>query len=379
MARPFEGLTDKLGITRLATLTGLDRVGYPVVAAIRPMSRNLTVSMGKGATVERAQLSAIMEAAELHFSERPHVPLVDVQFSHMEPGSALDPSLLDDSESDPGLLDRTLEWLKGKDVQTGRDIWVPWQAISMDYSAKVESSTRVASTGGTGLAAALSHDEAVLHGLYEVIERDNHATWNALCDQDRLATLVDPSSVSSESVQAMRDSIAEAELHVWIWDMTGKSRIPSYLVEVLDYASGAPVPFAQGAATHSCAGVAVEKAMAEALQVRLTYISGSRDDLEWSDYGDRYDSVVKSRRWLQQVPLLYRGFEEDGDAGDGNATVALAGLCQRLQQLDCRSVIVVPLSPVDCSVSAVKVIVPSLRDTPDANYYENQRRQNRGN
>lgn len=378
MARPFAGLTDELGITRLATLTGLDRVGYPVVAAIRPTSRNLTVSMGKGATTERAQLSAIMEAAELHFSERPHAPLVDVQFSHMEPGSALDPSLLDGFESVSGAPDTPLDWLKGKDVHSGRDIWVPWQAISMDYSTKTGHSACAGNTSGTGLAAALSHDEAVLHGLCEVIERDNHAKWNALSDKERLKTLIDPASVSSDSVQSMRERISEAELHIWIWDVTGSSGIPSYLVEVLDYAPGAPVPFAQGAATHLRAGVAVEKALAEALQVRLTYISGSRDDLDWSDYGDRYDAVVGSRRWLQHVPLQYRAFCGDGEAESENATVAIENLCLHLQRSGCRNVVVVPLSPEDNSVSVVKVIVPSLRDTPDANYYEEQRRQSRG-
>ena len=39
-----------VGITRLADVTGLDRVGLPVVLAVRPLGRSLAVSQGKGLT-----------------------------------------------------------------------------------------------------------------------------------------------------------------------------------------------------------------------------------------------------------------------------------------------------------------------------------------
>ena len=41
-------LLARMGITRIANLTGLDRVGIPVVSVMRPNSRSLSVSQGKG-------------------------------------------------------------------------------------------------------------------------------------------------------------------------------------------------------------------------------------------------------------------------------------------------------------------------------------------
>src|SRR4051812_28921774 len=38
----------RLGITRVADITGLDRIGIPVFQGIRPLSRAIVVSQGKG-------------------------------------------------------------------------------------------------------------------------------------------------------------------------------------------------------------------------------------------------------------------------------------------------------------------------------------------
>src|SRR5690348_13948976 len=41
-------LMPAMGITRIANITGLDRIGLPVVLVTRPNSRSLAVSQGKG-------------------------------------------------------------------------------------------------------------------------------------------------------------------------------------------------------------------------------------------------------------------------------------------------------------------------------------------
>src|SRR5438552_592107 len=55
-------LMKRLGITRLACLTGLDAVGVPVWAAIRPNGRSLSTSQGKGLSDDAAAVSALMES-----------------------------------------------------------------------------------------------------------------------------------------------------------------------------------------------------------------------------------------------------------------------------------------------------------------------------
>ena len=64
------------GITRVADVTGLDRVGIPVAIAIRPSARSVAVSQGKGIDLASAKVSALMEAIEVWHAENIEAPLV---------------------------------------------------------------------------------------------------------------------------------------------------------------------------------------------------------------------------------------------------------------------------------------------------------------
>ena len=66
----------EFGITRVADLTGLDRIGIPVMAAYRPAATSLVVSMGKGLTADAAYASATMESIELWHAESPSVTVI---------------------------------------------------------------------------------------------------------------------------------------------------------------------------------------------------------------------------------------------------------------------------------------------------------------
>ena len=60
----LRSLMPKTGITRLANVTGLDRIGVPVIMVCRPNSRSIAVSQGKGLTVDAAKASGLMDFAE---------------------------------------------------------------------------------------------------------------------------------------------------------------------------------------------------------------------------------------------------------------------------------------------------------------------------
>src|SRR5687768_342387 len=65
----------RMGIIRIANVTGLDRIGVPVVMVCRPNARSLAVSQGKGLTLDAAKASGVMEAVELYHAERIELPL----------------------------------------------------------------------------------------------------------------------------------------------------------------------------------------------------------------------------------------------------------------------------------------------------------------
>ena len=61
----YRGLMPRVGLTRLANITGLDIIGVPVYVAIRPNARALATSQGKGLDDDAAKASALMESLEL--------------------------------------------------------------------------------------------------------------------------------------------------------------------------------------------------------------------------------------------------------------------------------------------------------------------------
>ena len=62
-------IAEKIGVTRVANVTGLDYLGIPVAIAIRPDSQHLSVSQGKGSSILLAKVSALMESIELWHAE----------------------------------------------------------------------------------------------------------------------------------------------------------------------------------------------------------------------------------------------------------------------------------------------------------------------
>ena len=357
-------LEKNIGVTRLANVTGLDRIGLPVVAAVRPLSRNITVSFGKGKTYENACLSAVMEAAELFYSESCRFPSIHATYLELGSQAALNPLQLALPGSPKDVLLRKYNWVSGFNLRSGDIVLVPWEIISMDYSVVARAEERVLVFGPTGLAAAFEEPCAILHGLYEVIERDCHAKWNTISDAEREATRVDLTSIADPDTLKLLDDLNSVHLEVLLWDMTGACGIACYLAEIIDFETFAHTKYSHGAATDILPHRAIYRAFCEAAQVRLTYISGSRDDLDHSDYGRNFDELAANREWVSQSLTSLRKIPpltKDQCCVSSN----LDCVCELLRQRGIDDVIVVRLTSEKDNVAVVKVVVPSLNDVHD--------------
>ena len=62
------------GVTRVAHLTHLDRVGIPVHTAHKPAGKSLSNGSGKGVTPEASRIGAMMEAIEQTYWEDSPIP-----------------------------------------------------------------------------------------------------------------------------------------------------------------------------------------------------------------------------------------------------------------------------------------------------------------
>ena len=158
------------GITRVADITNLDRIGIPVFSSIRPTAEGGAISVynGKGATPVEAKVSAMMEGIERYSAEVHDRELVTGKFSELSRSeNALDPDeLILPEQSDH---DQSIPWVTGYDLVNDEDIFVPASAVFHPLSDRY---TQILRTNTNGLASGNEIEEAIFHGLSEVIERD---------------------------------------------------------------------------------------------------------------------------------------------------------------------------------------------------------------
>jgi YcaO-like protein with predicted kinase domain len=220
-----KGVLGRVGITRVANVTGLDDVGMPTWMVVRPLARSLTVSQGKGLDHSLAQISGIMESVEIHHAE------------HFVPAgteAALWASVRDDTYVNPLLLpirsdavfneNTVCHWIPGMDILSGRLRWIPRELIELDFTTKSKEVVFVSSSNG--LASGNTKDEAILHGLCEVIERDQAAFWlvRQRCSKNLPSTRVDLETIDDADCRWLIDLAVKAGLDLVVWYATTNGR-----------------------------------------------------------------------------------------------------------------------------------------------------------
>jgi ribosomal protein S12 methylthiotransferase accessory factor len=270
---------DAIGVTRLADVTGLDRLGIPVYCAIRPLGMILQSTNGKGARAVDAQASALMEALEHHHAEHPATPLRRASARELvaEGGVVVDPRGLPAYRRHTFWSDDfRIEWVAAEDLLTGRASWLPASAV---YSGRVPG---LHDFTANGLASGNHVVEATLHALYEVLERDAVSRLSVggrlrigppACRVVRVDTLTGlPADLAART--------AAADVSLVLISVDSRAGVHTFWAVLLDRAPFATASTVNvGYGTHLDPEVAAVRAITEAAQSRLTYIHGAREDL----------------------------------------------------------------------------------------------------
>lgn len=317
----IEEILPRLGITRLADVTALDRVGIPVYQAIRPGSRNLSVSQGKAVTAAGARVSAAMEAIELwHAESLGSLPRVTSTLREMEFANPIPATSLP-WRSDTRRLDAApLEWVEMASLTGGRSGWLPRTVVEIDFMLPRPFEPRMFHVTSNGLASGNCDEEAQLHAVCEVIER--HGLYLARADDTsgpRHGTAweaaIDPDSVDFEPGRTLVRRFRDAGMKLALYDLTWELGVPIVAADVV--APDLPNVW-RGCGCHPSPEVALCRALTEAAQSRLTYIAGARDDLtrfrSVRHPGETFDAFREpepSRRFEALPDLAGRRVEDD--------------------------------------------------------------------
>ena len=346
------------GITRVANVTHLDRVGIPVHTAIKPMGTTLSNGSGKGITPAASKISAMMEAIEQSHWEDDHFE----KFESTQVDLASNNVAFADGDLVPqfklSLWNHRLPvyWTPMTDLISGEQVVAPTELLEANLKSRLSISTFV--TSSNGLASGNNVFEAIYSGLTELVERDAIAMYTAHGNDQTYVRAIDLDALSSaygDPFVSLREQIERADLRLFVFDCTHELKVPTYKAFVHDLAVFRAGAFG-GYGTSLDPNVALCRAVTEAIQSRALIIAGSRDD----QFGSGRDASV-----------LHANHYEAPDPGDkpmvryeDMSTSSIIGdielVLERLRGQGIERVLVKRHTAPSDPVQVVRVIVPGL-------------------
>ena len=323
---------------------------------------SIGVSAGKGQTLEQAQASAIGESIERYSTQYfGYEPLRKAywreiadtavspyelarfsvnQFVHREEWGK---KSLFSQVPEPWNEEIPLHWGKGWSLTHKAIRWLP--AAYLFYSFK-ENGIAYMYGDSNGVSAGNCIEEAILQGLFELIERDAVGAW--WYNRIRRPQL-DFDAWPSPSVQTFRSRMQQRGYEVWALDLTTEFKIP--VVIAIAYTKDPQRSLLMGMGAHYRAEIALQRALAE--------ITQSLDD------------EVSTGSWWNELRCIDHSFlfpdssqtmRKPADFTDQSTNDLLTDIerAVALMQEHGLEIIVYNLSRKETPLNVVRVVVPGL-------------------
>ena len=352
-----------MGITRVANLTGLDEIGIPVISACRPNSKSLAISQGKGHSIEAAKVSALMESIELYHAE--NIKLNTITACYKDLNNAIDYYILPRCATKNFTENTEIKWVECQSIKDNSIAWLPHELIYADFTVPVEEDYGYFIADSNGLASGNSLTEAINHGLYEVIERDCLALWQLTPDYIQNNKRVDIKSINNSYLESILLKLKS--IQVGIWDITSDIGIPTFLCKIISNKNINIRP-AYGSGTHLDKNIALSRAITEAAQSRVTFISGARDD----QYHDIYENTVSDdfyNLWLEEICNIdsdnLTNFESIPSFTHDNLEDDLNHILSCLNDVGLQQAYYANLTKDEYNIAVVKIIIPGTEGIDD--------------
>lgn len=253
-----------LGLSRLTDITGLDRLGLPVFISARRGAGRLSLHAGKGLAAEDARVGAMMEGLEHAVAERASRAGPDRWMTLAELAASW-PSGLTLQDFAPRLgaaLDpqREVMVVRCEDLVGRRPLWLPAELVLVPCPE--DGAPPLFGWSTNGLASGNTLEEATLHALLEVLERDAVAMDAA----SGHGAHVDVDDLPAPLRDAARRWQAQGVALI-VRQLPNEFALPCFEA-TLHEPGHAQVELARGFGIHLDRGIALARAVSEAAQSR---------------------------------------------------------------------------------------------------------------
>lgn len=384
----------RIGVTRLADITGMDRLGIPNYSAVLPGTEDyIWVYSGKGMTHQHAKASALMESIERYCSLpssnhdrvyiRGTVQELTKSYDLVHPDDIIEPLNFQYRE------DMVMDFLQGFDLLADKDILIPAPLVLFRYSPFLPAVNPFAFQHTNGLASGNVLEEAICHALCEVIERDAASiseiraraipfhvlktmenklkqrgyvlpsiSANKFMDDYTIYRDVELLGVRLEGIQKLTRKFHNSDLPLLIKDITSDIGIPTFAASSIEWISHDYGYLAEGHGTHPDARIALSRAITEVSQTRAANIQGARDDLRKIHYGE--DNTDDKRAW-QFIPSNEKiNLSKIKSYCNEDILDDIKLILRNLKSVGISTLAIVDLTNPNINIPVVRAIVPGL-------------------
>ena len=355
------------GITRITEITHLDRVKIPVFSSIRPTAQSGGVSVyaGKGATVEQARASAMMEGFERYSAEKQDIDQEKISISaynEIKNDSVLNPRdlLLPKSFENQNIEMQKLEWIEAEEIISECPILVPANAVFHPYipNREIKPCAMAMFKGNTnGLASGNVIEEAVLHGIFEVVERD---AWSIFELTKRNKKQIDLDTIENDTVRELVEKFTSQGIKIKLMDITADLKIPTIVASADDTVLKDAALLTLGVGTHLNPEIAAIRALSEVAQSRATQIHGTREDTVRADFMRKagYENMKRTNKdyFVEEDEKINLSDIENKITGSIKRDIEVS--IEEVQKAGLDKVIYYDLTREEIGVNVARVIIP---------------------
>ena len=243
--------------------------------------------------------------------------------------------------------DMEIDWIAAEDVQTGEHVLAP-AACSLMWYEFPAGAAQYASADTVGCGSGRTFSDALLHALYEWIERDAMAIWwynRAKRPAVRLESFED------ERLMRARESMRCIGRDLFLLDVTSDVGIPAY-VSVAPQRDGSEPIFA--GAAHRSPRVAAWKAASEVGQLWYVPVKERSIDSEirdWVEHATLQSEAYMAPACETNAPVEPDGCSKAEELAEVLGKLGRAGL----------TAYAVDLSRPDVVLRTARAIVPEMR------------------
>ena len=253
-----------------------------------------------------------------------------------------------------------LDWTPVWSLTNHRSKWVPTALCYTGYP--LEESERLGRADSSGCAAGNTKEEALLQGLFELIERDHLAIWwyNRLSRPG-----IDLHSFEDPSIGQMVDYYTSLGREVWGLDLTLDLAVPTFGIFSRNARSKGE-EIAMGFAAHFDPEIALCRAFSEMHQMHdYLDVKKTREAFKPHDLKDRMiwdwlaHGTLDAHPFL--CPQLPRKSKHDYRCIDNSDLREDLLLCQKILEGKGMEILVLDQTRADLGFPVIRVIVPGLR------------------